>query len=405
MMRELAALPVALRAAWSVLRQHKFRSVLTLAVCGLGTAGIIVAGMLGRSNVGEMQARLRTLGGNMIAVSPNKLPPFPGRPRQLEHFISLQPEDGIALADVPGVETVVPVVARNTTIRHGASASRVRLIGTAPSYLQVRCFTLARGRFLEPADAGERVIVLGHSVAYELSDARLGAVVYLGGNPYTVVGILDSEGVNFAGEDEDHQAFISVETYQQRIANRPWLSHLYLQIGADADPGQMVQQVTGLLRDRHGRWRDQVDDVIVRDFAELTAQQTGLLTTAIWAVSVTSALLLAMGTIGIATLMMLVVRQRCTEIGLRRALGATPWDIAFQFFVEGILLAIVGVLSGVGIGVAASVILSKSMATPASFDASLALIGVAVSLSAGAAACLIPAISAARLEPAAALRS
>ena len=74
-MRAMAAIPVALCAAWSVLRQHRFRSVLTLAVCGLGTAGVILAGVLGRANVGEMQERLRTLGGNLIAVSPNKLPP------------------------------------------------------------------------------------------------------------------------------------------------------------------------------------------------------------------------------------------------------------------------------------------------------------------------------------------
>jgi putative ABC transport system permease protein len=407
-MRTLWAIHLAMRAAWSVLQSNRARSLLTLAVCGLGTAGLLVAGVLGRANVADLRTRLQTLGSGLIVVSPNKLPPYPGRTRQLEHFISLQPEDVLPLTDrLPGLRAVVPVVARNTTLRRDRSASRVRLIGTTPEYLGVRGFSLARGRFLAATDGAERVIVLGHAVSRELhpQGVRLGDTVALAGNPYEVVGVLHAQGVNFAGEDEDHQVFIPLEAYCRRVANRPWLNHLYLQLAPDADPNRTAARVQVLLRERHNLLRDQVDDTIVRDLADLAAQQEGLLTTAMWAVSATSALLLVLGVVGLATLMVLMVRQRREEIGLRRALGATPWDVGIQFFVEGVVLAVVGIVAGLGLGLGAMALLTRTMPAPVALDLALPLLAGGVSLAVSALACVGPALLAARLEPAAALRS
>lgn len=407
-MRTLWAIRVALRAAWAVLRQNRWRSLLTLAICGLGTAGVILAGVLGKSNVAQMQERIRNLGGGLVVVSPNKLPTSPGRQRQIEHFISLEPDDATALKEhMPQIQSAVPVVARNTTIRHERNTSRVRLLGTTPEYARVRSFPLARGRFFNATDGAERVIILGHAASRELASEGLkpGDIVALGGQPYEVIGVLQPQGVNFAGEDEDHQVFIPLDAYRQRIANRHWLSLLYLQLTPDADSTRVTRRVQSLLHDRHGRWRDQMDDVVIRDFAELSAQQSGLLLTAVWAVSIISGLLLLLGVVGIGTLMLLVVRQRRAEIGLRRALGATPTDIAVQFLVEGLALSGVGILAGLIVGVGGAVVFQAMRSATAELDFLLIGLAVAVSLSACALACLLPAIAAARLEPAAALRS
>jgi ABC-type antimicrobial peptide transport system permease subunit len=135
------------------------------------------------------------------------------------------------------------------------------------------------------------------------------------------------------------------------------------------------------------------------------AQQSDLLATVTWVVSVTSALLIVMGAVGIATLMVLVVRQRRVEIGLRRALGATPSDVALQFFLEGIALAAAGVLVGLLIGLAASAVLSGLRVLAAPLDPLLVLGSAAFSLGSAAAACAIPVLLAARPEPSVALRS
>jgi putative ABC transport system permease protein len=400
------ALRGAARAAWAVVHENRWRSALTLAVCALGTAGVIVAGAIGSAQVAEIQERLRAVGGRLIVVSPNTVPPYPGRTRQLEHFVSLEPGDAAALRELQGVETAVPVVARNSTLRLGSTASRVRLVGTTAEYAPLRLFATGRGRFLELADDGNRVIVLGQAVSRELAPqgVLLGESVWLAGQPYEVVGILRPQGVNFAGEDEDHQVFIPLDTYRGRIANRLWLSHVYVQVTPDADPAVTVQQVGRLLRSRHNRLGAHVDDVTVRDMAEVAAQQSSLSTTALWVVSLASGLLLLLGVVGIATLMVQVVRQRRAEIGLRRAIGATPFDIAAQLFVEAMSLAGVGVVAGLAIGVAGTLIGQALWGGAVNVDRTLVVVTALASLGASATACLVPARIAGRVEPAAALR-
>jgi putative ABC transport system permease protein len=401
------AIDGAARAAWMVVNQNRWRSALTLTICGIGTAGVIVAGAIGNAQVIDMQRRLDAVGGRLVVVSPNTVPPYPGRSRQIEHFISLEPSDASALRDaIPELQAVVPVIARNSTLRLGHNASRIRLLGTVAAYAPVRGFTIAKGRFLAGNDEGQRVIVLGNAASRELDPegARLGAVVWLGGQPYEVVGILHPLGVNFAGEDEDHQAFIPLDTYRHRVANRWWFSYLYLQVAADADSASTLREVVKVLRARQSRFGDQVDDVIVRDMAEVAAQQSALSATAVWVVSLTSGLLLVLGMVGIATLMIQTVRQRRGEIGLRRAVGATPFDVAVQLFMEAMGLASLGVLGGLIVGMAGSLAGQWLWEAFVTVDTGLLLATVSSSLVVSGLACLVPALIAARIEPAAALR-
>lgn len=397
----------AARAAWAVVNQNRWRSSLTLTICSLGTAGVIVAGAVGNAQAIEMQKRLDAVGGRLIIVSPNAVPPYPGRPRQLDHFIALEPDDVASIRDqIPSLEAIVPVAVRNSTLRLGHNASRVRLVGTSANYARVRGFNAARGRFLKQEDEGQRVVVLGHAASRELDPQGLrpGDPVWLGGQPYEVVGILQPLGVNFAGEDEDHQAFIPIETYRHRVANRFWLSHLYLQVSADADSATTARGVVRLLRARHDRLGDQIDDVIARDMAEAAAQQSSLSATAIWVVSLTSGLLLVLGMVGIATLMVHTVRQRRGEIGLRRAVGATPFDVAAQLFMEAMGLAGLGVLGGLMVGMAGAFVGQTLWGPFVAVDVWLLVLTVVSSLGVSGLACLVPALLAGRIEPASALR-
>jgi putative ABC transport system permease protein len=378
-----------------------------LTICSIGTAGVIVAGALGNAQVMEMQRRLDAVGGRLIVVSPSSVTPYPGRPRQLERFISLEPTDIVPIRSaIASVDAIVPVATRNSTLRLGNRAARVRLIGTVAEYAQVRRFTAKRGRFLSDADRAERVAVLGDAVSRELhpEGVRPGDSVWLGGQPYEIVGVLQPLGVNFAGEDEDHQVFIPLETYRRRVANRPWLSHLYLQIDADGDSAATAREVVRVLRARHDRFDGQIDDVIARDMAEAAIQQSSLSATAVWIVSLASGLILVLGVVGIATLMVQTVRQRAGEIGLRRAVGATPFDVAVQLFLEAMTLAGAGVIGGIVAGIVGALIGQALWGSVLTVDRSLLLLSSVVSLTVSAMACLVPAWMASHVEPAAALR-
>ena len=397
----------AARAAFAVIQQNRWRSAATLTICGIGTAGVIVAGAIGNAQVVEMQRRLDAVGGRLIVVSPNTLTPYPGRPRQLEHFISLESTDIDSIRNkIAAIDAIVPVAARDSTLRLGNKAAHVRLIGTVAEYARVRRFTTARGRFLNATDQADRTVVLGDAVSRELNPegVRPGDIVWLGGQPYETVGILKPQGVNFAGEDEDRQAFIPLETYRHRVANRAWLSHLYLQVDTDADSAETAREVVRLLRARHDRFDGQIDDVIARDMAEAAAQQSNLSAAAIWVVSLTSGVLLVLGVAGIATLMVQTVRQRVGEIGLRRAVGATPADVAVQLFLEAMTLAAAGVVGGVIVGIAGAAVGQTIWGRLVTVNSAVLFLTCVTSLAVSCVACLVHALMAARVEPAAALR-
>jgi putative ABC transport system permease protein len=396
----------AARSAWAVISQNRWRSAATLTICGLGTAGVIVAASIGAAQVAEMQRRLDAVGGRLIIVSPNTVPPYPGRPRQLEHFISLEPDDIRSIgAGVPGVETIVPVAARESTVRHGGTALKVRLIGTGAEYSRIRRFRLASGRFLTESDGSSRVVVLGAAIGRELRGVRAGDVVWLAGQPYETVGILEAMGVNFAGEDEDRQVFIPLETYRHRIANRLWLNHLYVEVTAGANSAETGRQVVRVLRARHDRLGEQVDDVIARDMAEVAVQQATLSAAAVWVISLTSGLLFVLGVAGIATLMVQTIRQRRGEIGLRRAVGASPFDVGVHLFLETMTLAAAGVFAGLIVGVVGASIASALGGGSVTVDAPSVVFVALGTFAVSGIACLVPAFMAARVEPAAALRT
>ena len=263
---------------------------------------------------------------------------------------------------------------------------------------------MSSGRFLAESDGSSRVVVLGAAVARELRGVRSGEVIWVAGQPYETIGILEPIGVNFAGEDEDRQVFIPLETYRHRIANRLWLNHLYLEVNADANSSDAERAVARALRARHDRWSEQVDDVIARDMAEVTVQQATLSATAVWVISLTSGLLFVLGVVGIATLMVQTVRQRKGEIGLRRAVGATPFDVGVHLFLETMTLAAAGVCAGLVAGVVGALLASALSGGSITLDvASIVPVALGTCAVSGI-ACLVPAWVASRVEPAAALR-
>ena len=138
--------------------------------------------------------------------------------------------------------------------------------------------------------------------------------------------------------------------------------------------------------------------------AEVAAQQSSLSAAAVWVVSLISGLLLVLGVVGIATLMIQTVRQRRGEIGLRRAVGATPFDVAVQLFMEAMGLAGIGVLGGLLVGMAGAFVGEMLWGAFVTVDVGLLLLTVLSSLGVSGLACLVPALMAARVEPAAALR-
>jgi putative ABC transport system permease protein len=321
---------------------------------------------------------------------------------------TLRREDCEAIAELSVVQAVAPAVDGPKRVRSPAGALVSKVLGTEPSFPGVRGFRLDTGRFFDEEEDRERrrVAVLGARVRRVLfpGEDPLGREIRIGSVPFQVIGTLAEKGASAGGMDEDTQVFIPVQTALRRVFNVRSLTNVFVTV-ADADALRRGrEEIAGLLRERHRLDRHgKPDDFAVQDQAKLLATQAQVARTLTLATTGLAAISLLIGGIGIVALMLLSVRERTSEIGLRLAVGARPWDILVQFLGEAMALAVAGGAVGVALGAfaAGGVAAATHWPVRASLPAILAALGVsgAVGLAAG----IVPAIRAARLAPRVAL--
>jgi putative ABC transport system permease protein len=233
----------------------------------------------------------------------------------------------------------------------------------------------------------------------------LGETIRIGNVPFEVIGILEPKGVNYAGIDEDDQIFIPISTALRRLFNLTYLSSLYIQAKDERTMDAAARQVTDLLRERHRIKAGQPGDFTLQTQAEIleaaqeTSQTFSLLLGSIASIS------LFVGGIGILAMMVISVRERTQEIGVRRAVGARRRDILLQFILEATSLSLVGGLIGSLFGVAGGFILGRVTSWPTAISPVAILLAFGVAAAVGVFFGAYPAHRAARLDPIVALRA
>jgi putative ABC transport system permease protein len=223
--------------------------------------------------------------------------------------------------------------------------------------------------------------------------------------PFEVIGILEAKGVNYAGIDEDDQIFIPVTTALRRLFNVTYLASLYIQAKDERAMDAAARQVAELLRERHRIRSGRPDDFTLQTQAEIldaareTSQTFSLLLGSVAGIS------LFVGGIGILAMMVISVRERTREIGIRRAVGARRRDILLQFILEATSLSLAGGLIGIVVGVAGGLILSRVTGWPTAISPLAILLAFGVSAVVGIFFGAYPARRAASLDPIVALRA
>jgi putative ABC transport system permease protein len=233
----------------------------------------------------------------------------------------------------------------------------------------------------------------------------VGETIRIGNVPFEVIGILEPKGVNYAGIDEDDQILVPINTALRRLFNLTYLSSLYIQAKDERAMSTAARQVTDLLRERHRIRFGQPEDFTLQTQAEIleAAQETSetfsLLLGSIAGIS------LFVGGIGILAMMVISVRERTREIGVRRAVGARRRDILLQFILEATALSLTGGFIGSVVGVAGGLILARVTGWPTAISPLAILLAFGVAAIVGIFFGAYPARCAARLDPIVALRA
>jgi putative ABC transport system permease protein len=403
-----------LRTGWEATRTHKLRSILTALGILIGIAAVVLTVGLGQGAQQKVAKQLAALGGNLLIISPGSSTSG-GVRGGFGSANTLTRADATALTSktaAPDIAGVAPVLQSNDQkLVNGSTNWTTTVVGTTESWLSVRGRTVASGRFISAADESHAaaVVVLASDTATELFGPidPIGQSVTINSVPYQVVGVLTSAGSD-STTNLDDQAIMPISTAAQRVVggtNRSSVQTIYVKAASDGLLSAAYQEANAILSFRHATTASSSSDFSIRtqqSMIDTTTSVDKTLTTLLIGIA---ALSLLVGGIGVMNIMLVSVKERTREIGLRKALGATPALIRRQFLSEASMLGLTGGLLGVACGVGGAVLLRHVISNPIAISIPWVLIAIAVAITIGIGFGVYPAARAARLSPIDALRS
>ena len=397
-----------IKLALDALLRNRARSLLTMLGVIIGVGAVIVTVAIGAGARISVQNQINSLGSNMIVVLPGSTTQYGAR-SGLGGASTLTPDDGMAIAKLPGVAAVSPAVTVRTQAVSGSNNWQTTVTGVAPTYTFIRSWPMDSGAFFTQNDAlsAAKVAVLGQTVVDNLfpdGSSPLGRTVLLKGVPFTIVGTLKALGQSGIGQDQDDTILIPYTSAMERLTAQTTVGTLTIS-ATDSQNVQNVQnEVTALLEQRHRIVPPQQDDFQVRNLQDIAAAASSTGAVMEFLLAGVAAVSLIVGGIGIMNIMLVSVTERTREIGLRMAVGARGALILRQFLTEAIVLASAGGVIGVIIGIAGTelvALLAKwPMVIPPAWIASSLLFSAMVGVFFG----YYPARKASQLHPIEALR-
>jgi len=348
------------RQASRMLRNNKLRSFLSMLGVMIGVACVITMLALGRGAGESIKEDLSKMGSNLLVIRPGSVKVH-GASVEAGEATRLTHEDVQALSVLPSVKRVAPQVRGSGQLVFKDKNWSTQVLGVIPEYAPMKNQEPVVGRFFtaEENQGRHRVALIGQTVQRALfgEEDPVGQTFKINRVSFQVLGILPSLGAN-AFHDQDDVVVIPLLTAMKRLLGKDYLDEIDVEVANPAEMSYVQNEANELIIRRHRLTPEHYDSFNIRNFADIQeALQNTTRTFSILLGSV-AAISLVVGGIGIMNIMLVSVKERTREIGLRKALGATPRDILMQFLVEAIVITFVGGLSGIALAVGISWLIS-----------------------------------------------
>jgi putative ABC transport system permease protein len=396
----------AIRVALAALLVHKGRSALTSLGIVIGTGAVIAMVSAAGGARQKLDERLDNVGKNLILIRPGSHTQQGGiadlKPLTNEDAAALRKHVGTLLQGVAEIQVTMRVASTRT---HNWSTV---IVGTHPEMQKVRSWSLEYGRFFDEDDLKKRanVCLLGQTVREKLfpdTPNPVGQLIRVDRLQLRVIGVMQPKGRIPTGGDQDDQIFIPISTIQRKLVGDENISIILSSVRSMDQLEQAKEEITRVLREKHRvkKGHEDFDVSSVQEMSELASYMALVMQFLIGTIASIS---LVVGGIGIMNIMLVSVTERTREIGIRMAVGATPFDVLIQFLIESIVLALVGGIIGISLGIAGAVGLAMLAGWPIFVDPNMVLIAFLVSGGVGVFFGYYPALKASRLDPIEALR-
>ena len=359
----LAELREHIGSAFRAMAAHKVRSGLSVLGILIGVAAVIAMLAVGTGAQASIQARLLSLGSNVIML-------FPGAPNTRGVMGAMGDYTRLALDDVKVVRNASPhisdiygeVEGGHERVVYKNQNTVVEVQGVPISYESIRNSTPVLGRFFTEEEdlARVRVALLGQTVVHDLFEDKnpVGETVKINRTNFKVIGVLPQKGAQ-GFSDQDALVVIPLHTAMYRLLNTRYLHEMAIQSDSPESIDKVMSDVAPVLRKRHRLASNKENDFTLRNNAETqkalssTTQTLSLLLLSVAAIS------LVVGGVGIMNIMLVSVNERTREIGLRKAVGAARRAILIQFLLEASVLSTMGGLMGIVLGISIAAALSQ----------------------------------------------
>lgn len=401
-----------MRTAVSAILDRKMRSMLTMLGILIGVAAVMLTVGLGQGAQQQVASQIDALGSNLLVVSPGSSTSNSGIRGGFGSASTLTLSDANLLANktvCPDIAAVAPIMSSSQSVTTPSTNWTTTVVGTTPGWLSVRARSVVAGRFFSATEAasGSPVAVIGQTTASELFTygSPIGQTITVNGTSFTIIGELNAAGSSITG-DQDDTVLVPISTFAQRVSSSSSIgsvSSIYLEGASQQTLSAAYQEAQQALNTAHNTTPSTADFSLASQ-ASLVATATTTSRTLTVLLGGIAAISLLVGGIGVMNIMLVSVTERIREIGLRKALGASPAVILRQFLAEASLLGLLGGALGVALGLLGAHILPGLISQPVSVSLLATVAALLVSLLIGVAAGVYPASRAARLAPIDALR-
>ncbi|NLB94021.1 MAG: FtsX-like permease family protein [Bacteroidales bacterium] len=390
---------------------NKLRTFFALMGIIIGVSAVIVMVAIGNGARNEVLGKIEEMGTNLIIVNAGQVQKNVGRQQIRGTVTSLTLKDvDILASECPDVRMAAPVQTKKMQVKWENVSTHTTITGTTPNYPFIRNFQVEKGVFFteEENKASMRFAVLGETVVKNLFEGRnpVSENIRIGSVLFSIIGVMEPKGADLEGIDQDDQIFIPVQTALRRVFNLNYINTINIQATSIEKMDDATSQISEALREQHRlNKQNKPDDFTIQNQIELLETQketTGTFTALIVS---TAGVSLLVGGIGILAIMLIAIRERINEIGLRMAVGASRKDILFQFVIESSILSIGGGIIGIAVGILTSVVIIFATDWTLSISLPSLVYSFLFSLAVGLFFGVYPARKASRLDPVEALRS
>lgn len=391
---------LALRA----IAAQRLRSVLTLLGIAVGIASVILLTSIGEGIHRFVLAEFTQFGTNIASISPGKVKTSGPAPTGIPTSVRpLTLDDARALRNLPHVTGMTATVWGNTEVGANGRVRRTTVNGVGADMPGVYSVKVRSGQFLpdEALENARAFVVLGSKLKSELfgSANALGERLRVGNLQFRVIGVLEAKG-QFLGIDLDDAAYIPTARAME-LYNRDGMMKIDLAYAQGIPAASVVAAVRASLMARHGR-----EDFTITTQEDMLRTLSNILDILTMAVGALGSISLLVGGVGIVTIMTIAVSERTGEIGLMVALGARRRTILGLFLGEAVVLSALGGVIGLALGIGLAQLLHLALpALPVHTPLSFVLLAEGIAIAIGLLAGVLPARSAAQLDPVQALRS